>query len=259
MFHIPICPFSQRVLILLALKESADAIDFHVVDVTVPRPAWLLEKTGGSTVMPILELEGGEVIKESLVILRYVEERFGARPIARADPYERAVENMLIAISEPLIMAGYTLLMNQDRARRAALEDALLTRYAALSEFLTRYAPRGPFLFERFGYAELVYTPFFQRFYFLEYYEGFTLPDTPRYARARAWIEACLAHPSAQQVSREEVVKLYYDYAKGAGNGALLPGRQRSSFAFTPDWRARPWPPREKYEVSASDEQLGLV
>ncbi len=259
MYQIPICPFSQRVLIMLALKELAGAIDFQTVDITKPRPDWLLEKTGGSTAMPILELEGGEVIKESLVILRYVEERYAARPIARADPYERAVENMLIAASEPLIMAGYTFLLNQERARRATLEQALLRHYAALSEFLTRYGSRGPYLFDRFGYAELVYAPFFQRFYFLEYYEGFTVPAEPRFARARAWIEACVAHPRAQQVSREEVVKLYYDYAKGAGNGALLPGRQRSSFAFSPGWRARPWPPRDKYGVSASDEQLGLL
>lgn len=97
------------------------------------------------------------------------------------------------------------------------------------------------------------------RFWFLEYYEGFTLPDEPAYARVRRWIDACLAHPAAQQVSREEIVKLYYDYAKGAGNGALLPGRTRSSFAFEPDWRARPWPPRDKVGHSASDRELGLA
>ena len=68
----------------------------------------------------------------------------------------------------------------------------------------------------------------------------------------------CLAHPAAQQVSEEEIVKFYYDYAKGAGNGALLPGRQRSSFVFEPDWRGRPWPPKDKYGHSATDEELGL-
>ena len=54
-----------------------------------------------------------------------------------------------------------------------------------------------------------------------------------------------LAHPAAQQVTREEIVKLYYDYAKGAGNGgALLRGRKKSSLAFEPHWQTRPWPPR---------------
>ena len=54
-------------------------------------------------------------------------------------------------------------------------------------------------------------------------------------------------------------MKSYYDYARGAGNGALLPGRARSSFAFDPPWSARPWPPRDKYGPGASDEALGLV
>jgi glutathione S-transferase len=71
-------------------------------------------------------------------------------------------------------------------------------------------------------------------------------------------VAACIAHPAAQQVTKEEIVKLYCDYAKGAGNGALLPRRRRSSFAFEPDWRTRPWPPKNKYEHSATDVELGL-
>jgi glutathione S-transferase len=97
------------------------------------------------------------------------------------------------------------------------------------------------------------------RFWFLEYYEDFDLPREGRYARVRGWRDACLAHPAAQQVTKEQIVKLYYDYAKGAGNGALLPGRARSSFTFDPNWSARPWPPRDKYEHAATDEELGLA
>jgi len=67
-----------------------------------------------------------------------------------------------------------------------------------------------------------------------------------------------MAQPAAQQVKREQIVKLHYDYAKGAGNGALPPGRRRSSFTFEPDWRSRPWPSRDKYGHSATDAELGL-
>ena len=93
----------------------------------------------------------------------------------------------------------------------------------------------------------------------LEYYEGFQLPDEPRFARVRAWRDACVAHPAAQQTSREEVVKLYYDYARNVGNGRLPTGRTRSSFAFQPHWRTRPWPPADKYGPLASDAELGLA
>lgn len=68
-----------------------------------------------------------------------------------------------------------------------------------------------------------------------------------------------MAHRAAQQVSREEIVKLYSDCAQGAGNGALPAGRTRSSFAFAPHWSPRPWPPRDKYAGVPSDAQLGLL
>ena len=68
-----------------------------------------------------------------------------------------------------------------------------------------------------------------------------------------------MSHPTTLQVSKEEIVKLYYDYALGAGNGALLPGRKVSSFAFEPAWQTRPWPPKDKYAGTASDKELGLL
>ena len=98
----------------------------------------------------------------------------------------------------------------------------------------------------------------FTRFWFLEYYEDFELPNEEKYARVRAWVNACIGHPAAQQVTKEEIVKLYYDYAKGAGNGTLLNGRQQSSFTFAPNWRSRPYPPKDKYGHSATDAELGL-
>jgi glutathione S-transferase len=206
----------------------------------------------------VLEDENGRVLRESLVLLRYLEDRFPGRRIGEQDPYRRALEAMLIAMEREFAAQGYLFLMNQDPARRDALRTRMLEQYAGLNEFLAQHAPSGAFLFERFGLAECVFTPLFMRFWLLEYYEDFDLPAEGAYARVRAWRDACLAHPAAQQVSHEQIVKLYYDYAKGAGNGALLPGRSRSSFIPEPDWRARPWPPRDKYGHSASDQELGL-
>lgn len=256
--HIPVCPFCQRLEILLSLKGLRSEVDFQVVDITRPRDEALLRKTRGSTALPILELPDGRILKESLVILRYLDEVFPEPPIAQRDPWRRAVEGMLTRMEADFCSQGYTWVMNQDPARRKALHDGMLAQYARLDDFLCEQAPDGPFLFETFGWAEAVFTPLFMRFWFLEYYEDFQLPDERRYARVRRWVDACLAHPAAQQVTKEQIVKLYYDYAKGAGNGALLPGRTRSSFVFEPDWRQRPWPPRNKYEYSATDGELGL-
>jgi glutathione S-transferase len=256
--HIPVCPFSQRLKILLALKGRADLVRFEVVDVTRPRPPELLAKTRGSTALPVLETSDGRVIRESLVIMQYLEDLVPEPPVAQRDPYRRAVENMLARLECDFTSTGYAFVMNQDRERREAMRQAMLDQFARLDAFLAEHAPRGPFLFEAFGWAEAVFTPMFQRFWFLDYYEGFELPAEERFARVRPWRDACVAHPAAQQHSREEIVKLYYDYARGAGNGALVPGRARSSFAFEPDWRTRPWPPADKYRRAASDSELGL-
>ena len=257
-FHIPVCPFCQRLEILLELKGRRHEIDFVVVDITKPRPEWLLAKMRGTTALPVLETEAGRILKESLVLMQYLEDRWPDPAVARRDPYERAVEGMLVRMEGDFTMKGYAFVMNQDRARREGLRAAMLEQYAKLSVFLEEHSPGGLYLFDRFGWAEAVYAPFFMRFWFLEYYEDFALPDEPRFERVRRWVDACLAHPAAQQVSKEEIAKLYYDYAKGAGNGALLPGRAKSSFVFEPHWRTRPWPPRDKYGVSATDAQLGL-
>lgn len=257
-YHIPVCPFSQRIEILLTLKGLDRAVDFGVIDITRPRPQWLLDHTGGSTALPILVDEDERVLKESLVILRYIEERFADPPVARRDPFERGIERLMITREGPFGMAGYSFVMNRDRARADALRDALLDHYRWLDAFLTRHNPDGTWLFDRFGLAEAVYTPLMMRFWFLEYYEGFALPDGPEFARVARWRAACLAHPAAQQVSFDQIVKLYYDYAVGRGNGALPEGRTVSSFAFEPDWRDRPMPPRDKYDRIAPDAELGL-
>ncbi len=256
--HIPVCPFSQRLEILLALKGRRDAVEFRVVDITRPRDPELLKKTRGTTALPVLEMPDGRILKESLVLLRYLDETVGD-PVRRADPFEHAVENMMIAREGPFTTAGYLFVMNRSTEDREAHVARMLALYRDLDAFLMEHNPDGVFLFREFGLAEAVFTPILMRFWFLDYYEGFELPAGSDFARVRAWRDACLAHPAARQVSREEIVKLYFDYALGSGNGALPAGRSVSSFAFEPHWRGRPWPPRDKYTTSATDAELGLA
>ncbi|MBY6122708.1 glutathione S-transferase family protein [Mameliella alba] len=258
-YHIPVCPFSQRLEILLALRGTPDAVVFRVVDITKPRDPELLRKTRGTTALPVLETPCGSILKESLVILRYLDEMLPGAPLRRPDPFEHAVESMLIAREGPFTTAGYLYVLNQEPDQRATHRDKLLGLYRDLDGFLCEHSPEGSFLFEDFGLAEAVFTPMFKRFWFLEYYEDFALPEGPEYDRVRRWHAACMAHPATDQVCQEEIVKLYYDYALGAGNGALVDGRNISSFVFEPHWRERPMPPRDKYAGSASDADLGLA
>lgn len=258
-YHIPVCPFSQRVEILLALRGQRDAVEFRVVDITRPRDPELLAKSRGTTALPMLELPDGRILKESLVILDYLDEILPGPTLRRRDPVEHALERMLAGREGGFVSAGYEMALNQDLSRRPDFLERVLRAYRGIDDFLDEHAPDGTFLFDSFGYAETVFTPIFMRFWFLDYYEDFGLPRDGGFDRVARWKDACLAHPAAQQVCEEQIVKLYYDYAMGAGNGALLPGRSRSSFVFEPDWTARPWPPRTKYGPSASDTSLGLA
>lgn len=257
--HIPVCPFSQRVEILLELKGIRDEIEFSVVDITKPRDPRLLELSRGTTALPVMEVGDKTPLKESRVLLEFVEASFPEPAVARQDPHEHALESLLVQREGGFANVGYSFVMNQDVDERAAFRDKMLAEYRAINDTLLNYAPGETFFFDSFGWAETVFTPFFQRFWFLEYYEDFDLPAGTEYDRVRRWRSACLEHPAAQQVNFDQIVKLYYDYAKGAGNGALLPGRERSSFVFEPDWPDRPMPPKDKYTVSATDTELGLL
>lgn len=257
-YHIPICPFSQRLEILLELKGKRSDVTFRVVDITQPYDGDLLKLIQGNPVLPVLVTPEGKVIRESLVLMEYLETIIPEPAVMQKDPYRHAIENMLVRMEGPFVTQGYTYVMNQDEKLRDEMKEKLLQQYLLLNDFLDHHSPDGPFLFEEFGWAEAVYTPIFMRFWFVEYYEDFELPNDKRFARVKQWHDACFAHHAAQQVSKEEIIKLYYDYARGAGNGELLPGRKKSSFAFEPDWRGRPWPPKDKYQPATTDHELGL-
>lgn len=258
LYHIPICPFSQRIEILLELRGLRERVRFEVIDITQPRPDWLIQKTGRQVPLPILELADGRVLRESMAILTYLDQVLPGKSLRAADPYTHAKEQILIGRADAYTMDGYMMVMNQDLGRKVEFEKKMLGHYAELNRLLNEWGEGDTFFLEEFGLVEAVYTPMRMRFWFLDYYEQFQLPETEEYARVSQWMNACLAHPAAQQVEYDEIVKLYYDYAKGSGNGALPEGRKVSSFTFDSDWRTRPMPPHDKYSYSATDAELGL-
>ncbi len=257
MYHIPGCPFSERVEILLELKGLHGFMDDVEIDISKPRPDWLLKKTRGTTALPALTLENGETLKESMVIMRYFEDRFPERPVAQKDPFRHAVEGMLCATDGAYSGSGYRMILNRDPAKRDELKAEVDAQYARLDDFLRYYSPEGTFLFEDFGWAEVAFTPMFKRLWFLEYYEAYEIPA--QHKRVQKWRDACLAHPAAQARTHEELIKLYYDYSQGGGNGRIPEGRKVSSFTLDVPWQDRPWPPRDKWGHAATDQELGLA
>jgi glutathione S-transferase len=130
-----------------------------------------------------------------------------------------------------------------------------------MNGFLMRHNPKnGPFLFEKFGFVEAAFTPLFQRFWFLEYYDNFTIPDTVEYARINAFRSACLEENVAKHFSFDDIAKIYYDYSRGVSNGSLVSGRTMASVTDVIPLASRPLPNPDKYSgVNATDAELGLV
>ena len=100
MYHIPICPFSQRVEILLELKGMTGAVDFEVVDVTRPRPDWLLAKTGGATAMPILETPEGKRPSPHGLVQEFLEDLRGFLEAGRDVPARAMTDEDLERLRE---------------------------------------------------------------------------------------------------------------------------------------------------------------
>lgn len=91
--HIPVCPFSHRLEILLALPEALPCSRSSRPPIErSSRKAWLSCNTW-------------KVV-------------FPEPAIAQRDPYLRAVENMLTGMEADFGMQGYLYMMNQDPARR---------------------------------------------------------------------------------------------------------------------------------------------
>ena len=253
-YHIPGCPFSERVEIMLALKGVH--LNDVEIDISKPRPDWLLKKTRGTTSLPAMDVPEG-TLKESMIILRYLEDRFPERPVAQKDPYKHAVESLLAQMGGAFSGAGYRMILNRDASKREEMRVAVDAQFAALDSFLLDYAPKGPFLYDAFGWAEVAMTPMFKRLWFLDYYEGYEIPT--KLKRVAKWREACVTHPAAQGRSFEEIITLYYDYSQGGGNGRIPEGRAVSSFTLEPHWSKRPMPPKDKWGKPATDAELGLV
>lgn len=256
-YHIPGCPFSERVEILAELKDLNEVFEDMEIDISRPRPDWLLAKTRGSTKLPAMTLENGETLKESMVIMRYLEDRFQEPPVAQRDPYRHAVEGMLCSLDMAFAGAGYRMILNRDRGQRDECRAEVDAQYARLDDFLSYYAPDRDYLFDDFGWAEAAFAPMFKRLWFLEYYEDYRIPV--KLKRVQRWREACVNHHAARRRTHEELIKLYYDYSQGGGNGRIPEGREVSSFTLEPHWSSRPMPPRDKWGHAASDAELGLV
>jgi glutathione S-transferase len=88
-YHVPVCPFSQR-----------------------------LAKSRGGTALWILETSSGQILRESLILLQYVEDVFPGPVLAESDPCRRAVEGLMSRMEADVGLQGYRFVFEPDRRLR---------------------------------------------------------------------------------------------------------------------------------------------
>lgn len=166
----PLCPFVQRVAIVLREKEVAFTTSH--VDVGA-KPAWLLALSPTGKV-PLLRVEtaerGGAVLFESLPICEYLEETNAGAPLHPADPLERARHRAWLDHGTATLAAAWGVLSARDAAASEAGIAALRTRLERWEEALRD----GPFFAgAAFSMVDAIMAPVFRYFDVL----GASAPD----------------------------------------------------------------------------------
>ena len=89
LYHDPRAPNPRRVRVFLAEKGvSYDTIEVLIANAAHQTPEF--RKKNPIALLPVLELENGKVLRESMAICRYLEETHPEPNLMGADPWERA-------------------------------------------------------------------------------------------------------------------------------------------------------------------------
>ena len=89
LYHDPRAPNPRRVRIFLAEKGvSYDTIDISIAAAEHQQPEF--RKKNPLSLLPVLELADGKILRESMAICRYLEELHPEPDLLGADPWERA-------------------------------------------------------------------------------------------------------------------------------------------------------------------------
>lgn len=100
------CPFAQRAHLVLAAKDIRhDVVYINLTD----KPQWYIDKAGGEQYakVPILELEDGTILGESLIVADYLDEACTGRSLRADDALQRAKDRLLVEKFSSVMGAMY--------------------------------------------------------------------------------------------------------------------------------------------------------
>lgn len=162
LFYFPVAPNPTKVLVYLAEKglarrladESREGVEIEMVRVSLidgenRTPEFLARNPQGK--LPVLELDDGTNLTESLAIIEYLEERFPEPPMLGATPEERAHARSIERIADVGVLMPTARAVHATRSplglpsNPPVAEAALEVRESTLGQLDERLA-KTPFL-----------------------------------------------------------------------------------------------------------------
>lgn len=194
-----LCPFVQRTVITLLHKDVPYDIDY--IDLNEP-PEWFKELSPLGKV-PVLQVDGKEVIFESAVIQEYVDE-ITPPPLQPEDPLVRAKNRAWISYGGEMIMKMHGMVTAKDAEAFNKASDEFAAMLARVNDV---HSGGDYFNGDTFALIDAAYAPIFMRLNRLCQECGVTVLDL--YPKLKRWSDNLLALPSVQHSVVEEFPMMY--------------------------------------------------
>ncbi|KAL1923203.1 uncharacterized protein VTP21DRAFT_9579 [Calcarisporiella thermophila] len=196
-----LCPYAQRVAI--TLRELNIEPDQRVEIDIDNKPDCRYAQINPNGKVPAFRV-GKEVLVESLIIVDYLIEKYGAGTgLLGEDPLDRAQSRIFINALES-ILPHYKQALLSGPEHYAELLKGLRT----INQLLTKQSEGPYFLGKTFSCADICVTPFLSLISMLPEF-GFEIPNDNDYARLNEYIKVLLTRPSVREVlpGKDEAIK----------------------------------------------------
>lgn len=201
-----ICPFVQRAVIALKLKEIEYEIEY--IDLSNP-PEWFL-KISPMGKVPVL-MVGETVLFESAVIADYLDEEYDLE-LHPADPLTKAQQRALVEFGSAILMTQFQMCMTPEEAGYLEQRGNLLNQLKQLEGHLNQ-APY--FNGENLSMIDVSFAPLMMRLDIIQRnFLSDIFADVPK---VQAWAENLLALTEVKQSVVENMEQLLLGRIKGAG------------------------------------------
>lgn len=205
------CPYSQRVMLVLDTKKIA----YDVVNINLySKPDWYYDKSPFGKV-PALELENGDVLYESLIIVDYLDEKYKAQHLHSQDPLQKAKDRLLIEDFNRVVNTMYKVLSS---IGRVSLEDDEVVANG-LSTFERDLANRGTPFFggTKPGMLDLMIWPWCERAEILKLFGNANLLKKDKYRRLLEWSRRMALEPTVKRSMMDSDTHIKYLQSYRAG------------------------------------------